>query len=81
MRPNGQSWSRFTWPMILPMVIAKEVGTRMTKEYFEIEALKATCQDRLRKGVKIFGSKGYQVVNDEVKKNVLGKECIDMVST
>ena len=62
------------------MVIAEEVGVRMMKEYFEIEASKATPQHEFRKGLKLFGDKGYQVAKNELKVNLLGRGCINMPS-
>ena len=40
----------------------------MMNEYFEIEASKSTSQYRFRKGLKIFGDKGYQAAKDKLKK-------------
>ena len=61
------------------MVIA-EVGVRMIKEYFEIEAPKAIPQYGFRKGLKLFGDEGYQAAKNELKVNLLGRGCIDMLS-
>ena len=46
--------------MLSSMIIAKDVGVRMMKEYFEIEASKTTQQYGFRKQLKLFGRKGYQ---------------------
>ena len=62
------------------MVIAEQVGVRMVKEYFEIEASKATPQYGFRKGLKLFGDKDYQAGKNELKVNLLGRRCIDMLS-
>ena len=50
------------------------------KEYFEIEASKATPQYGFRKGLKLFGDKGYQAAKNELKANLLVRCCIDMLS-
>ena len=63
------------------MNVAKEVGVRMMKEYFEIEASKATPQYGFRKVLNLFGDEGYQAAKDELEKNLLGRGCIDMLST
>ena len=60
------------------MIIVKEVGVRMMKEYFEIELSKATPWYGFRKRLKLFGNKGYQAAKDELKKTLLGRECIDI---
>ena len=52
----------------------------MMKEYFEIEASKATPQYRFRKGLKLFGDKGYQATKNKLKDNLLERGCIDMMS-
>ena len=52
----------------------------MMKEYFEIEASKATPQYGFRKGLTLFGDKGYQVAKNELKVNLLGRGCISMLS-
>ena len=63
------------------MIVAKEVGVRMMKEYFKIEASKATPQYRFRKGLKLFGDQGYQAAKHELKANLLGRGCIDVLSS
>ena len=50
----------------------------MTKEYFEIEASKATLQYRFRKGLKLFGNKDYQDAKNVLEKNLLKRRYIDM---
>ena len=52
----------------------------MMKEYFKIEALKATPKYGLRKGLQLFGDKGYQEAKNELKDNLLGRGCIDILS-
>ena len=52
----------------------------MMKEYFEIEASKSTPQYGFRKGLKLFGGKGYQAAKDKLETNLLGRGCIDMLS-
>ena len=61
-------------------MVAEQVGVRMMKEYFEIEASKVTPQYGFRKGLTLFGNKGYQADNHELKVNLLGRGCIDMLS-
>ena len=63
------------------MIVAEEVGIRMMKEYFEIEASKATPQYGFRKGLKLFSDKGYQVTKDALKVNLLRIGFIDMLSS
>ena len=46
--------------MVLAMMVAEQVSVRMMKEYSKIEASKATPQYGFRKGLKLFGDKGYQ---------------------
>ena len=55
------------------MVVAKQAGVRMIKEYFEIEASKSTPQYGFRKGLKLFGDKEYQAAKDKLEKNLLGR--------
>ena len=55
------------------MVVAEQVRVRMMKEYFKIEESKATPQYEFRKGLKLFGDKGYQVTKNELKVNLLGR--------
>ena len=62
-------------------MFAEHVGDRMMKEYFEIEASKVTPKYRFRKGLKLLGDKGYQATKDELKINLLGGGCIDMLSS
>ena len=62
------------------MVVAEQAGVRMVKEYFKIEASKSTPQYGFRKGLKLFGDKGYQAAKDELEANLLGRGCIDMLS-
>ena len=53
----------------------------MMKEYFEIEESKVTPKYRFRKGLKLFDDKGYQAAKNELKVNLLGRRCIDMLSS
>ena len=55
------------------MVVAEQAGVQMMKEYFEIEASKSTPQYGFRKGLKLFGDKGYQAAKDELETNLLGE--------
>ena len=57
--------------MISFMMVAEEVGVR---------ASKATPQYGFRKGLELFGDKGHQATKDELKVNLLGRGCIDMLS-
>ena len=41
-----------------------------------MEASKATLQYRFRKGLNIFGDKGYNVAVSELKDNLLGRKCV-----
>ena len=66
--------------MVSAMMVAEQAGVRMMKEYFEIEALKATPQYGSRKGLTLFGDEGYQAAKNELKVNLLGRGCIDMLS-
>ena len=65
--------------MVLAMMVAEQVGVRMMKEYFEIEVSKATSQYGFRKGLKLFGDKGYQAAKNALEVNPLGRGCIDMM--
>ena len=57
--------------MVLAMMVAEQAGVRMMKEYFEIEASKATLLYGFRKGLKLFGDKCYQAANNKLKVNLL----------
>ena len=67
--------------MVSSMMVAEDVGVRMMKEYFEIEASKATSQYGFRKGLKLFGNKGYQATKDKLKVKLLGRGYVDMLSS
>ena len=67
------------YPILGAMVVAKQAGARMMKEYFEIEASKSTPQYGFRKGLKLFGNEGYQAAKNELETNLLGGGCIDML--
>ena len=66
--------------MISAMMVAEHVGVRTIKEYFEIEASKATPQYRFRKGLTLFGIKRYQGAKNERNVNLLGRGYINMLS-
>ena len=51
--------------MVSAMMVAEQAGVRMMKEYFEIEASKATPQYGFRKGLTLFGDGGYQAAKHE----------------
>ena len=79
---NWEKWSPVDSAyghMVSAMMVAEHVGVRMMKEYFEIEASSATPQYGFWKGLKLFGDKGYQATKDELKVNLLGRGCIDML--
>ena len=51
-------------PTLGAIVVTEQAGVQMMKEYFEIEASKSTPQYGFRKGLKLFGNKGYQAAKD-----------------
>ena len=73
-------WQSTGAHMISAMMVVEQVGVRMMKEYFEIEASKETPQYGFRKGLTFFSDKGYQATKNELKVNLLGRGCIDMLS-
>ena len=78
---DGPHWSAsHICPMLSAMVVVEQTGVRMMKEYVEIEASKSTPQYELRKGLKLFGDEGYQAAKNELEVNLLGRDCIDMLS-
>ena len=77
---NGKVWKVSYSHMVLTMMVAEQVGVRMMKEYFKIEASKATPQYGLRKGLKLFSDKRYQAAKNELKVNLLGRGFINMLS-
>ena len=62
------------------MVVVKQAGVQLMKEYFKTEASKSKPQYGFRKGMKLFGDKGYQAAKDKLKINLLGRGCIGMLS-
>ena len=56
---DGEAWDLAYGHMVSFMRVAVHVGVRMMKEYFKIEASKATPQYGFRKGLKLFGDEGY----------------------
>ena len=62
------------------MVVAKQAGVQMMKEYFKIEASKSTPQYGFKKGLKLFGDEGHQAAKGKLETNLLGRGCIDMLS-
>ena len=57
---DGPHWgASHTCPMLSVIVVAKQAGVRIMKEYFEIEVLKSTSQYGFRKGPYLFGDEGY----------------------
>ena len=77
---DGSVWQSTGAHMVSAMMVAEQAGKRMMKEYFEIKASKATPQYGFRKGLTLFGDKGYQVATNKLKVNLLGRVCIDMLS-
>ena len=80
---NGPYWQQmgsYICSTLSAMVVAEQAGIQMMKEYFEIEASKSTPQYGFRKGLKLFGHEGYQAAKDELKANLHGRGCIDMLS-
>ena len=76
---DGNRWESTGAHMISVMMVAEQTGVRMMKEYFEIEASKSTPQYGLRKGLTLFGDKGYQAAKNELKVNQLERGCIDIL--
>ena len=62
----GIEWDLAGGHMISAMVLVEQAGIRMMKEYFEIEASKATPKYGFRKGLKLLGDKSYQATKDDV---------------
>ena len=59
---NGSHWNQLNYhicSILGAMLVAEQAGVRMMKEYFEIEASKSSPQYGFRKGLKLFGDKGY----------------------
>jgi hypothetical protein len=52
----------------------------MMQEYFELEALKSTPMYGYRKGLKIFRDLGYQSTVKELRDNLIGRGCIDVLT-
>ena len=67
-------------PTLSVIMVTEQVGARMMKEYFKIEASKSTPQYGFRKGLKRFDDEGYQAAKNELEVNLLGRGCIDMLS-
>ena len=63
-----------TW--FLVMMVIEQIGVRMMKEYFVIEASRASPQYGFRKGLKLFGDKGYQAAKNELKVNLLERDAL-----
>ena len=62
------------------MMMAEQAGVRMMQEYFELEASKSTPMYGLRKGLQIFGDSGYQATVKELRDNLIGRGCIDVLT-
>ena len=65
--------------MLSAMVVAEQTGVQMMKEYFEIESSNSIPQYGFRKGMNRFGDAGYQAAKNELKANLLGRGCINML--
>ena len=76
----GNMWQSTGAHMVSDMMVAEQVGVRMMKEYFVTEASKATTQYGFRKGLTLFSDKIYQASKNELKVNLLGRGCTDMLS-
>ena len=76
---DGGAWTHI-YPMLSAIMVVKQVGVHMMKEYFEIEVSKSTAQYGFRKVLKLFGDKGYQAAKNELKVNLLRRGCIDILS-
>ena len=77
---DGDMWQSTGAHMASAMMVAEQVGVRMMKEYFEIEASKATPQCGFRKGLTLFGDKRYEAAKNKLKLNLLKGGCIGMLS-
>ena len=82
-RLDRNYWGEGSWSHTCPMVssmVAEQAGVCMMKEYFKIEVSKSTPLYGFRKGLKFFGDEGCQVAKNELKVNLLGRGCNDMLS-
>ena len=78
---TGPYWSAtHICPILSAMVVAKQAGVQMMKEYFEIEESKSTPKSGFRKGLKLFGNEGYQAAKNKLEANLLGRGCINNLS-
>ena len=50
------------------------------KEYFNMEASKSTPQYGFRKGLEIFGDDGKEAAINELKNNLVGRGCLNMLT-
>ena len=62
------------------MMVAEQAGIKMMQEYFELEASKSTPMYGLRKGLQIFGDSGYESTVKELRDNLIGRGCIDVLT-
>ena len=65
---------------LFAMMVAEQAGVKMMQEYFELEASKSTPMYGFRRGLKIFGNPGYQSTVKELKDNLIGRGCIDVLT-
>ena len=77
---DGPSWEIVGAHMTSAMVVVEQAGVRMMKEYFEIEASKATQQYGFRNGLKLFCNEGYKAAKHGFKANLLVRGYIDMLT-
>ena len=80
---NGPYWMQLgshIYPTLSAMIVAEQAGIRMMKEHFETEASKSTQQYGFRKGLRLFGDERYQASKNKLEANLLGRDCINMLS-
>ena len=65
---------------LFAMLMAEQAGVKMMQEYFELETSKFTPMYGYQKGLKIFGDPGYQARVKELRDNLIGDGCIDVLT-
>ena len=78
--PDGSVWQSTGTHMVSAMMMVEQMRVRTMKEFFKIEASKATPQYGFRKRLTLFGDKGYQATKNELKVNLLGRGYINILS-
>ena len=58
----------------------QQEGANMMQTYFEIKASLSTPQYGFRRGLQLFGNKGYQAALKELDKNLVGRGYIKVLS-